>query len=369
MVPDEAVKLFDLSTENAWIKDAFFEKLSDLYDRGDFTAGYSPGPVEELEELLAAGCERRFAVGVGAGTHALHMTAFALGLGPGDEVIVPANTFLSSATAFAMVGARPVECDVDPETLNISRETVEAVATERTRAVVAVNLYGSPAPYDDLAGLGIPIVEDAAHSHGAVYRGRPSGSFGDYSVFSFFPSKVVGGIGDSGAMLFDDASRDAALRAFRNCGQSKPHLATVLGNVYRMHTVQALFLIEKWRMLNRIVAERRRVAAVYASVFEGTGVRPQRVLPDAASSFFAYVVRVPDRDAVGEKLKQAGVPWTIQYRYLLHDQPIWDEIGGVATHTPNAQAALGELLSLPVHAGVTDSQARHVGEAVLAAGQ
>ncbi|MGH7783393.1 MAG: DegT/DnrJ/EryC1/StrS family aminotransferase, partial [Candidatus Binatia bacterium] len=229
------VKLFDVKVENGWIKQSFFRELDTLYDAENFTLGYGEGPVETLESLWQTYCRRQHALAVSAGTHALHMAAVALALRPGDEVIVPANTFISTATAPAMLGATIVECDVDAATLNVSRSTVEAVMSERTRAIFPVNLYGSPYPYEDLRELGVSLVEDGAHSHGATYKGLPSGRLGDYSIFSFFPMKVVGGIGDGGMILFDSTEALEMLRAFRNCGQQKAHYATVLGNVYRIH--------------------------------------------------------------------------------------------------------------------------------------
>lgn len=359
------VKLVDINTENSWVKESFFRKLEALYDAGNFTLGYGTGPVEELEDILRGYCSRQYAVAVGAGTHALHTAAFALGLGPGDEVIVPANTFISTATAPAMMGATVVPCDVDPETLNLTRATVEAVMSERTRAIFAVNLYGSPYPFADLTELGVPLVEDAAHSHGAEHRGMPSGKLGDYSIFSFFPTKVFGGIGDGGMVLFDDGSRYEALRAFRNCGQDQPHHAAVPGNVYRMHVVQALFLVEKWTVFERILAHRRRIAQVYDQHFHDTPVRPQRVLEGCRSSYFAYVVRVPHRDKVGERLRAQGIPWTVQYRYLLHQQPVWRQIPARVTDVPNAERALSEMLSLPMNCDVSEDQAAFVAETLL----
>jgi len=359
------IKLFDVHVENSWIKQSFFRELEALYDSENFTLGYAEGPVETLEKLWCNHCGRKYALGVGAGTHALHMAAFALGLRPGDEVIVPANTFISTATSAAMLGATIVECDVDPDTLNLTRSTVEAVMSQRTRAVFAVNLYGNPYPYDDLRQLRVPLVEDAAHSHGATYNGLPSGRLGDFSIFSFFPMKVFGGIGDSGMVLFDNAERYEALFAFRNCGQQKPHYATVMGNVYRMHVVQAAFLVEKWKVFERILAHRRRIAAVYDECFRDTPVTPQRILPRSHSSYFAYVVRVADREKIGARLTAREIPWTVQYKYLLHEQPVWNQMTAKTTSVPNAERAAKEIMSLPMNCSVTDEQARRVATTLL----
>ena len=359
------VKLFDVKVENGWIKQSFFRALDTLYDAENFTLGYGEGPVEALESLWQTYCRRQHALAVSAGTHALHMAAVALALRPGDEVIVPANTFISTATAPAMLGATIVECDIDAATLNVSRSTVEAVMSKRTRAIFPVNLYGSPYPYEDLRELGVSLVEDAAHSHGATYKGVPSGRLGDYSIFSFFPMKVVGGIGDGGMILFDSTEPYEMLRAFRNCGQQKAHYATVLGNVYRIHVLQAAFLLEKWKIFERVLEHRRRIAAVYDECFGDTPVKPQRILQDCQSSYFAYVVQIPDRDRTGERLKARGIPWTIQYRYLLHEQPVWSRMSCRTTPVPNAMKAASEIMSLPMNCSVTEEQAAYVAENLL----
>lgn len=359
------IKLFDIQEENSWIKESFFRKLEALYDAGNFTLGYAQGPVEQLEGIFRDFCKRKYALAVGAGTHALHMAAYALGLGPGDEVIVPANTFIATALGPAMTGATIVECDISPDTLNVTRSTVQAVMSKRTKAIFAVNLYGNPYPYDDLKDLGVALVEDAAHSHGAEYKGRQSGKLGDYSIFSFFPAKVFGGIGDSGMILFDHDAVYENLRSFRNCGQLKPHYATVLGNVYRMHVLQALFLVEKWGIFNRVLGHRRKIAKVYDECFSNSPVKIQQVLKGSQGAYFAYVVRVPNRDKIGERLKALGMPWTIQYRYLLHEQPVWKQIKTRPTKVPHAQRALSEIMSLPMNSSVTEQQAAQVAETLL----
>ncbi|MBF0492354.1 MAG: DegT/DnrJ/EryC1/StrS family aminotransferase [Deltaproteobacteria bacterium] len=359
------IKLFDVQTENAIIKKSFFQKFEELYDSGNFTLGFSRGPVEELEELWKNHCSRKYALALGAGTHALHMASYALGLKPGDEVIVPANTFIATALAPAFLGATIVECDVDAETLNLNRSTVEKVLTPKTKAIFSVNLYGNPAPYEELKALKIPLVEDAAHSHGAEYFSQKSGCLGDYSAFSFFPTKVVGGIGDSGMLLFDAPEMEIKLRAFRNGGQDKPHHASVMGNVYRMHVLQAQFLVEKWKIFQQVLEHRRQIAAVYDELFKDTPVRPQQVLQGCKSSYFAYVIRIPHREKVVEKLLQAKVPTTIQYRYLLHEQAVTSQIYFRASEAPEASRALKEILSLPLNFSVSKDQAAFVAEKVL----
>jgi len=359
------VKLFDLHKENSWIKEGFFRKFEILYDTGNFTLGYGRGPVEDLEDIFRNHCGCRHAIAVSSGTFALELASVALGLMAGDEVIVPANTYLTTATMPALRGATMVEADVDPETWNLSPATVAPLLTDKTRAIFAVNLYGNPCPYDELQEFGVPIVEDAAHSHGAEYLGRSSGALGNCSAFSFFPAKVFGGIGDGGMMLLDDGADVDVLRAYRNCGQLKPHYGIVPSPLGRMHVLQALFLIEKWSIFDKILGHRRRIAAVYDSYFKDSQVIPQRVPVGCRSSYFAYVVRVPKRDAVGEALQERGIPWTIQYRYLLHEQPFWLQISTQRTKTPVAERLSSEIMSLPMNCSVTEEQAGYVAENLL----
>ncbi len=369
MTVEEVIPIFDIGSDNQRIKAAYFEKLSELYDKGQFTAGHGVGSVEALEEIWSRYCSRRYALAVGSGTHALHLAAHGLGLKSGDEVIVPANTFAATALAPAATGAKIIACDVDAQTWNLSRRTVSDALTKNTKAIFAVNLYGNPAPYEELRDFGIPIVEDAAHSHGASYRGHMSGSAaggGDYAAFSFFPTKVFGGIGDSGMLLLDDESAVDTLKAFRNCGQAKPHYATQIGSVYRMHAIQALFLLEKWRIFDDIVAHRRRLAAVYDACFASTPVIPQRIDAQDLSAYFAYVVRVPRREKTMEALLEKKIQTSVQYLHLLDEQPVWDKIAARSASVPNARSLSREILSLPMNSKVTTEGAVRVAETLLA---
>ena len=360
------IPLFDISLDNQIIKKSFFQQLSDLYDKGQFTVGHGIGPVDDLEKLWAQYCNRKYAIGVGSGTHALQAASYALNLKSGDEVIVPANTFIATALAPALSGATIVSCDVDPETWNLSKKTVSNVISKNTKAIFSVNLYGNPAPYDDLRSFGIPIVEDAAHSHGALYKkNKISGSLGDYSTFSFFPTKVFGGIGDSGMILFDDEEKIDILKAFRNCGQSKPHYASELGSVYRMHVVQALFLLEKWKIFESILEHRRKLATIYNEIFLRTPVIPQKVEDENVSSYFAYVVRVQRRENIIELLMKKGIQTSIQYRYLLDEQDVWRKISTRSTATPVAKSLSSEIISLPMNSKVTEEDVREVASILL----
>ena len=366
-----SLQVFDLSAENAPVRESALSRLAALFDNSEFASGYRDGPVEELERTLARWCGRRYALGMGSGTLALEAAAIALDLGPGDEVVVPANTFLATAAAVAARGAKVVAADVDDQTWNLSAQTVARAVGPRTRAVFAVNLYGNPCPWDELEALGLPVVEDAAHSPGAQYAGRngvrQSGGLGRLSAFSFFPSKTLGAIGDAGMVLFDDPAAVEPLRAWRNCGQGEKHRAVMLGTVARMDVLQAAFLLEKWRVFEAGLAHRRQLAAVYDECFRDSPVRTQRTLPGSLSGHWVYVVRVPDRAAVTTALQAADIGWSIQYPYLLQQQPFWEGVAARPLETPVADVFVQEILTLPLHRGLSEADVRRVAEVVLSA--
>lgn len=359
------IKLFDVSKENEEIREIFFSGLESLYSESNFTLGYQNGPVEELESKLGKYCGRKYALGVNSGTFALEMASYALNIKEGDEVIVPVNTFVATASAPALRGAKIVPADVDLHTYNISLDTVQHLVNDNTKAIFGVNMYGNPFPFKDLESLGVKIVEDAAHSHGSELDKNKSGSFGDISTLSFFPTKVFGGIGDSGLLLHDDDKLDSDLRAYRNCGQSKPHFAINLASVGRMPTIQAQFLLAKFEILDKLLAHRRKIAEIYDNFFAGSKIKPQVIDKNACSSYFAYVVRVEDRDKVVENLKDYNIPTTIQYRYLLTEQPFWNKLKHKKNPTPNAKNILESMFSLPMNYSVTTSQAEYIASKLL----
>jgi dTDP-4-amino-4,6-dideoxygalactose transaminase len=354
------IKLFDLYSENKLIESAFFKDLKKLYADSDFTLGFKDGPVESLEAIFQEKTGRH-SLGFSSGTSALHAASFGLNLKKGDEVIVPANTFIATATAPAFCGAKVVVCDVDKDTLNISAETITKAITKRTKAIFAVNLYGNPVDYDELKKFNISIIEDAAHSHGAIYKNRPSGSFGEMSAFSFFPNKVFGGIGDGGLLTFKNKKLTPQLKSFRNAGQSKSHWGENLGNVYRLSTINALFLSHKWKNFKKVLNRRREIAKMYDEAFKGIEeIQTQKITPNSKSSYFCYVIRIKNRSSKQTKLMDIGIPTTVQYRYLINEQPVYSEICAKVLATPNALKAKKEICSLPIHYGMTNDQVEFI---------
>lgn len=354
------IKLFDLYAENKLIEDSFFKSFKKLYKNSDFTLGFKDGSVENLEAIFKESTGRH-SLGFSSGTSALHAASFGINLEKGDEVIVPANTFIATATAPAFCGAKVVACDVEKDTLNISAETISKAITKKTKAIFAVNLYGNPVDYDELKDFNLDIIEDAAHSHGATYKNRPSGSFGEMSAFSFFPNKVFGGIGDGGLLTFQNKKLNKSLKSFRNAGQSKSHWGENLGNVYRLSTTNALFLEHKWKNFKKVLNRRREIAEIYDEAFRNIEeIQTQKITANSTSSYFCYVIRIKNRNKKQEKLMEIGIPTTIQYRYLINEQPVFSEICSKVLPTPNALKAKKEICSLPIHYGLTNNQIEYI---------
>ncbi|CAA9288152.1 MAG: Aminotransferase, DegT/DnrJ/EryC1/StrS family, partial [uncultured Chloroflexia bacterium] len=311
------------------------------------SARFVGGPaVEAFEAAWAGYCGTRHCVGVGSGTAALELTLAALGIGPGDEVIVPANSFIATAAAVAAVGATPVFADVDPATLLLTAETINPQLTPRTAAVMVVHLYGQPADMDAINALaaraGICVIEDAAQAHGASWRDRPAGGLSRAGCFSFYPGKNLGAFGDAGAVVTNDAALADRIRAMSNHGRchDDPYRHETLGGNHRLDALQAAILSVKLRRMDAWNAGRRRAAAVYASALSALPVRPVSIAPGAGSSHHLAVIRTPARDALRQALSAAQIGTGIHYPIPCHLQaPFLSERGPAL---PVTERAAGE---------------------------
>lgn len=325
--------------------------------RGDLDAAYesvlssstfvSASAGEAFEAEFARLHGRQGGVGCGSGTDALALSLRALGVGPGDEVVVPALTFVATAEAVVHVGAEPVLADVDATTLLLSKESVSAVATTRTRAVIPVHLHGRVVSLDDLDSLsadGYAVVEDAAQAHLATWRDRSVGSAGRLACFSFFPGKNLGALGDAGAVLSDDAELLARIRRIRDHGRDSKDLHETIGWCSRLDGIQAAFLGAKLRHLPMWTAARRALADTYRARLDG--VAGLKLIPwEEGAVHHALVIRVANRDAVADALRRDGIGTGVHYRVALSQQPA---LSKWATPCPNAEQACDEILSLPI---------------------
>jgi dTDP-4-amino-4,6-dideoxygalactose transaminase len=344
-------------------------KVSDawlaLLDSNRFIGGEA---VDRFESQWAAYCGTTQAVGVANGTDAIHLTLRAMGIGQGDEVVVPANSFVATAEAVVLAGATPRFADVDPATLLLTADDLEAAVTSRTRAVIVVHLYGQMADMDSLSRaaerLGIAIIEDAAQAHGAAWRGRRAGSAGRAGCFSFYPGKNLGAFGDAGAVVTSDADLAARLRALRDHGRTSGshYQHEYLGTNSRLDAVQAVVLSAKLERLDEWNDARRAIAARYRAAIAETAIEFVEEAPGARGVYHLAVARVPQRDRVRHWLQKQGIETGIHYPTPIHRLPPYEHLS--ARPLPVAEQAAEQVLSLPMFPHMTPAQISHVCRAI-----
>ncbi len=318
----------------------------------------------EAELAAAVGCG--YAVGVGNGTDALTLALRAMGVGPEDEVVVPSFTFYASVEAIPPAGGVPVFCDVDPATFNVTPETVRAALTPRTKAVIAVDLFGNPAPIPEIAALGVPVLEDAAQAAGGSLGGVPAGALGTAATFSFFPSKNLGGFGDGGAVTTDEEGIAEAVRVLRFHGSRDKRIFEQIGVNSRLDALQAALLRVLLPLLPAWAEGRRAAARHYAEAGLGELVALPEAAPDAAPAWHLYVIRHPEADRIAAALGEAGIGAAPYYRRPVHLQPAMAAYPPRVA-LPGTEAAAAEHLALPMSPVLSAAQAREVTEAVRAA--
>jgi dTDP-4-amino-4,6-dideoxygalactose transaminase len=321
--------------------------------------------VERFEEQWAAYCGTEHAVGVANGTDALQLTLRALGIGAGDEVIVPANSFIATAEAVVLAGAVPRFADVDEETLLVTPDTIASAINARTAAVIVVHLYGNVTAMEAITRLvdarQLALIEDAAQAHGSTWRGARTGSLGAAGCFSFFPGKNLGAFGDGGAVVTDNASLAERIRSLRNHGRlpHASHVHTAVGTNSRLDALQAAVLSAKLPRLDEWNEARRSAVAAYRRLLD-PAIRTVRILDDVESSYHQHIVRIPDRDRVREDLARRGIQTGIHYPIPCHLQAPYTPYA--PDPLPAAERAAGEILSLPVFPHITHQQIRYVSD-------
>jgi len=362
------IPLVDLKAQYLSIKDEIDAAIQRCIDRATFILGPE---VAAFEEEFAAFCGVRHAVGVDSGTAALHLALRILGVGPGDEVVTTAYTFIATAEVVSLVGARPVFVDIDPRTYNMDPAKLEEAITPRTRAIIAVHLAGQPADMDPILDVarrhGLPVIEDAAQAHGATYRGRPVGTMGDLACFSFYPGKNLGCYGDGGALVTDRDDYADQARLLRDHGRRSKYEHLVTGYGYRLDALQAAILRAKLPHLREWNERRRAHAAAYAELLRLLGVGLPQELPGARSVYHLYVVRVPARDQVFASMRERGIGVGIHYPIPLHLQPVYRDLGYREGDFPEAERAAREVLSLPMYPELTRAQMERVAAALAKA--
>jgi dTDP-4-amino-4,6-dideoxygalactose transaminase len=362
------LRLFDLNRQYASIAPEIHAALDAFFASGI----YVKGPLmEAFEREFADYCGVAHGIGVGSGTTALELIFRAYGIGAGDEVIVPANTSVATAMAVSFVGATPVFVDVDPRTANIDPASAEAVIGSRTKAIVPVHLWGRPAAMDEILALArkhdLRVFEDAAQAHGARYRGRRVGGFGDASAFSLHPSKNLGGLGEAGIVLTDDPAIAKVVEELRDIGQTARYVHSRIGTNGRLDPLHAAVLSVKLRHLDAWNDARRATAARYTQGFAGTAVGTPRFEDHEFAVFHLFVVEVPEREKICRALDAAQIDWGIHYPTPIQRQPAYAGASIAPRPTPHADGLAGRILSLPMFAEITPAEVDRVVATVLAA--
>lgn len=345
------IEFVGLKTQQARIKGQIDAAIARVLAHGQYILGPE---VAELEEKLAMYTGAKYCISCANGTDALQIALMALGVGPGDEVITPGFTYIATAEAAAILGAKPVYVDIDPRTYNLDPALLEAAITPRTKAIIPVSLYGQCADYDAIntiaAKHGIPVIEDAAQSFGATYKGRKSCNLTTIATTSFFPSKPLGGYGDGGAIFTNDDELAKIMRQIARHGQEKRYHHVRVGMNSRLDTLQAAILLAKLEILDDELAARQRVADDYARLLREVGVEPPFVEAHNTSAWAQYTIRVKDRPSVQKALGDAGIPTAIHYPLPLNKQPA---VADASAKLPHGDLAAEQVISLPMHPYLT----------------
>jgi dTDP-4-amino-4,6-dideoxygalactose transaminase len=358
----EIIPFVDLQTQYRALKPEIDAAVTRVLTDGNFILGRQ---VEEFEQAFAefVGCQ--YGVGVGSGLDALRVALAALGIGPGDEVILPANTYIATALAVSAVGARPVLVDCDPHTYNLDTEQIEAAITPRSKALMPVHLTGQAADMDAVMAVaekhGLLVIEDAAQAHGTLYKGRPCGSFGAAAGFSFYPGKNLGAYGDGGIVTSNDAQLAEKMRRLRNYGQSRKYYHDEQGLNTRLDTAQAAVLQVKLKYLPEWNAARARNAALYREALAGVGdLRFQQQSPDSTHIYHLFIVETRHRDALAAHLTAADIQNGIHYPIPVHLQQAYQNLGYRAGAFPHSERLAGCMLSLPMFPELSEAQIERI---------
>ena len=360
------IPLVDLKAQYLSIRDEIDQAIQNVLEHTQFINGPE---VKEFEQKFAEFSGARFCVGVANGTDALILALDAIEVGPGDEVITVANTFIATAEAISAVGATPVFVDVDPRHYNMDTTALEAAITPRTKAVIPVHLYGQSAPMEEISAIakrhGIRIIEDAAQAHGGSISGNPVGSWGDVTTFSFYPAKNLGAYGDAGAIVSNNQSLAESIRMRKDHGRTQKYTHDFIGTNSRLDTLQAAILSVKLDHLEEWIERRRVIARKYdAALSEFPWLTLPEEMDQSKHVYHLYVVQTDRRDEFQQHLAASGVGTGIHYPIPLHLQPAYSHLGYKQGDFPVAEALADRILSLPLYPELTDAQVQEVVEAV-----
>jgi dTDP-4-amino-4,6-dideoxygalactose transaminase len=361
----EPIPYFDLPAQIRSLRKDLDTAIGRTLDNCSFCLGPD---VAQFEKDFADYVGAEHCVGFNSGTSALHVAMIMLGIGPGDEVVTTPFTFVATSWAISYVGAKPVFVDIDDTTFNINPKLVEIAITSRTKALMPVHLYGHPFDIDPLLEIAnrkkLPLVEDAAQAHGATYNGKPIGTFGAMSCFSFYPGKNLGACGEGGALVTNNKNLDARARALREHGSTVRYYHDEVGYNYRMEGIQGAVLCVKLKHLAKWTERRRAIAKIYSDLLSDTPLQLPREAACTQSAWHLYVVRHARRDELKKHLEANGVGCALHYPLPLHLQKCYASLGYKAGDFPIAEKAARECLSLPIYPELTDCQIQRVADAI-----
>jgi dTDP-4-amino-4,6-dideoxygalactose transaminase len=367
----QQVPLLDLIAQYRTIKAEIMAAVEAVFERQQFILG---SEVEKLEQAIAGYSQTKFAIGCASGSDALLLALMALDIGQDDEVITSPFTFFATGGAVSRLGAKPIFVDIDPRTFNIDPERIEERITPRTRAIIPVHLFGQCAEMDSIMEIAsrhnLPVIEDAAQAIGAEYQGRRAGSIGHIGCFSFFPTKNLGGAGDGGMLVTDDAQLAEKLRILRVHGGKPKYYYHILGCNSRLDELQAAVLNVKMRYLEQWTGARRQNAVKYDQLIDEyklqNHIEPPVVLPHCRHIFHQYTIRSKSRDQLMAHLRANGIGTEIYYPLSLHEQGCFAYLEQRTGDLPNSEQAAKEVLSLPIYPELTFEQQQTVINTVAA---
>ena len=359
------IPFLDLKAQHVELRNELRAAFERVLDSGWYILG---NETRLFEQEFAAYCQASHCLGVANGLDALHLILRAYAIGDGDEVIVPSNTYIATWLAVSYAGARPVPVEPVERTFNLDPARIEAAITPRTKAIMAVHLYGQAADMAPINAIakrhGLKVIEDAAQAHGALYKGRRVGSLGDAAAFSFYPGKNLGAIGDGGLTTSDPDLADQVM-VLRNYGSRVKYHNEVKGYNSRLDELQSALLREKLRVLDSWNTRRTAIAQRYTQAFADLPDIMLPLVPEwATPAWHLYVIRHPRRDLLAKRLEEAGVSTMVHYPVPPHLQPAYAELGGKVGDYPIAEAIHNEVLSLPIGASMTIEQAEQVTQIV-----
>ena len=361
------IQVWDYRQEYEQERDEILAAVDEVFRSGRLILG---DRVRALEEQLAASCGAGFGVGVNSGTDALVLGLRALGIGEGDEVITVSNTAIPTVSAIVTAGGVPRFVDIDPATYLMDPAQLEAAVTPRTRCILPVHLFGQCVDMDAVRAAasahGLRVLEDCAQSTGAEFNGRRAGSMGDAAAFSFYPTKILGGYGDGGMVVTDDAALAARVRRLRMYGSEGRYYAEEHGYNSRLDEVQAAILLRKLARLPAYIERRRELARRYDRLLAGTGLQLPVTAPGNVHAYYLYVVRHPARDRIMQALAARDVVVNVSYPWPIHTMRAYAHVGYAEGSLPQTERAAREIFSLPLYPTLTDAEQDRVCDALHA---